>query len=99
MSVFFNLERVYDTTWRYGIINDLIKPGLESRTSVFINNFLQDRRFRVRMDDIFSEGKDQERGVPQGSILSVTFFNIKINDIIKDINNRIDCALHVNDSS
>lgn len=33
----------------------------------------------------------------QGSILSVTFFNIKINDVVKRLNPGFDCSVYVND--
>ena len=36
-------------------------------------------------------------GVHQGSVLSVMLFNIKINNIVKNINNRTNCALYVDD--
>ena len=85
VAVFFDLEKAYDTTWKYGIVKDLKKPGLEGRMIIFIQNFLQDRRFRVRMGEVFSEEK-QGMGVPQGSVLSVTLFNIKIDNIVKNIN-------------
>ena len=64
---------------------------------IFIQNFLQDRRFRVRIGEVFSEEKLQEMGVPQGSVLSVMLFNIKINDIVKNINSRTNCASYVDD--
>ena len=35
--------------------------------------------------------------VPQGSVLSVMLFNIKINNIGKNINSRTNCALYVDD--
>ena len=97
VAVFFDLEKIYDTTWKYSIVKDLKNLGLESRMPIFIQNFLQDRRFRVRMREVFSEEKQQEMGVPQGSVLSVTLFNIKIHDIVKNINNGTNCVLHVDD--
>ena len=48
------------------------------------------------MGEVFYEEK-QEIGVPQGSILSVTLFNIKINNIVKNINSGTNCALYVDD--
>ena len=96
-AVFFDLEKAYDTTWKYGIVKDLKNLGLEGRMPIFIQNFLQDRRFRVRMGDFFSEEKQQEMGVPQGCILSVTLFNIKINNIVKNINSGTNYALYVTD--
>ena len=96
MAVFFDLEKAYDTTWKCGTVKDLKNLGLEGRMQIFIQNFLQDRRFRVRMWKVFSEEK-QEMGVPQGSVLSVTLFNIKINNIVKNINSGTNCALYVDD--
>ena len=94
VAVFFDLENVYDTTLKYGIVKDLKNLGLEGRMPIFIKNFLQDRRFRVRMGEVFSEEK-QEMVVPQGSVLSVTLFNIKINNIVKNINSGTNCALYM----
>jgi len=40
---------------------------------------------------------DQEMGVPQGSILSVTLFALKINSIVKSVSPGVECSLYVND--
>ena len=44
-----------------------------------------------------SEEKQQKIGVHQGSVLFVMMFNIKINNIVKNINSRRNCALYVDD--
>ena len=49
------------------------------------------------MGEVFSEEKQQVMGVPQGSVLSVMLFNVKINNIIKNINSRTNCAVYVDD--
>ena len=67
---FFNLQSAYDTTWKYGIMNDLYDFGIRGRFAYFISAFLNERQFRVRVGDTFSDPHEQERGVPQGSILS-----------------------------
>ena len=51
--------------------------------------------FRVHMGSTFSYSQHQEEGVPQGSILSITLFSIKINNIVKCLSPSIDCALYV----
>ena len=94
--LFYYLEKAYDTTWKYSIVKDLKILGLAGRMPVFIQNFLQDK-FRVRMGEVFSEEKEQELAVPQDSALSVTLFNIKINNIVKNINGGTNCALYVDD--
>ena len=97
VAVFFDLEKAYDTTWKYGIMKDLHDLGLKGRLPSFIGNFLSDRNLKVRVGSTRSESHEQEMGVPQGSILSVTLFNIKINNITKCLSPGTDCSLYVDD--
>ena len=79
---FFYLEKAYDTTWRYGILKDRHDLGIKSRLPLSIQSFLEDRTMQVRIGFTLSDLYDQEQGVPQGSILSTTLFNIKINKLL-----------------
>ena len=79
VSIVFDREKVYDTAWKYGILKDLFDMGLKGNLSTFISNFLSDRAFNVGVNSTYSDIQEQEMGVPQGSILSVTLFSIKIN--------------------
>ena len=97
VSIFFDLEKAYDTTWKHGILKDLHEMGLRGRMPCFIKKFLADRCFRVRIGNTFSNLHKQEMGVPQGSILSVTLFSVKINSIVKCVDNGIDKSLFVDD--
>ena len=97
LTIFFDLEKSYETTWRYGIMNDLLNMGLKGRRPNFIKSFLLDRKFRVHIGIILSDIQNQEEGIPQGSILSVTLFNIKINTITNCLNSCIDKYLFVDD--
>ena len=36
VSVYFDLEKAYDTTWRYGVMKDLQEAGLRGRMPIFI---------------------------------------------------------------
>ena len=97
VAVFFDLEKAYDTTWRYGILKDIHKLGLRGRLPTFIENFLADRANQVRVGASLSDYYDQEQGVPQGGVLSTTLFSIKINNIVKCLGNLTDCPLYVDD--
>ena len=52
---------------------------------------------QVRIGSTLSDLYDQEQGVPQGSILSTTLFNIKINNIVNCLDNKTDGSLYVDD--
>ncbi|KAK6189067.1 hypothetical protein SNE40_005112 [Patella caerulea] len=97
VAIFFDLEKAYDTTWKYGIMRDLHNLGLRGRLPIFIKNFLEDRSFKVRLGSIFSDPFPQEMGVPQGSILSPTLFAIKINTIPTCLKRGVDGSLYVDD--
>ena len=97
MSVFFDLESAYDTTWKCGIMSDLHDCGLRGRLAFFINAFLDNRLFSVRVGSTLSDPHEQEMGVPQGSILSVTLFSLKINSIVKEVSPGVECSLYVDD--
>ena len=97
VAVFFNLEKAYDTTWRYGILPDLHDLGIRGRLATFIESFLADRWIQVRVGSTLSEQFDQTQGVPQGSILSTTLFNIKINSIMDCLDPKTDGSLYVDD--
>ena len=71
--------------------------GLKGRLPLFLQNFLTDREFKVKVGSTLSELHNQEQGVPQGSILSVTLFSLKINNIVKTLNPGVDCSLYVDD--
>ena len=91
------MEKAYDTTWKHGILLDLYKTGLRGRLPMFICDFLSDRYFNVRVGNIYSDPYSQGAGVPQGNILSVTLFSLKINSIVSCLLPDIQCSLYVDD--
>ena len=97
MSIFFDLEKAYDTTWKYGILRDLHESGLRGRMPIFISKFLENRNFRIRLGSTLSDAFEQEMGVPQGSILSVTLFSLKINSLVKVLGKDVEGSLYVDD--
>jgi len=78
-------------------MRDLHNAGLRGRLPLFIESFLKNRQFHVRLGSSYSDLFNQEMGVPQGSILSVTLFGLKINSIVKTISPGVECSLYVDD--
>ena len=97
VGVFFDLEKAYDTTWRFGIIKKLHEMGIQGNMINFISSFLSERYFKVKVGNILSTSFLQEEGVPQGSVLSVTCFAIAINDIIDTLSPPVKGSLFVDD--
>ena len=95
-EAFIKKEHV-DTTWKYGIMNDLHDFGIRGRLAYLISAFMNERQFSVRVGDTFSNPHKQEMGVPQGSILSVTLFSVKINNMVKSVCPGVECFLSVDD--
>ena len=99
VSIFFDLERAYDMTWRQGIIIDLYQVGLRGLLPKYIASFLGSRYFKVKVGSAISNEYEQQNGVPQGAVLSVLLFALKINDVVKSIprHNALMCSLYVDD--
>jgi ribonuclease HI len=99
ISIFFDLQKAYDTTWKFGILKDLYDMGLRGRLPQYIREFLTNRFFKVQINNHCSPRYIQEEGVPQGCVLSVTLFAIKINQMSRHVPNdpRFHTSLYVDD--
>ena len=46
LTIFFDLEKAYDTTWKHGILADLWDLGFRGHLPRFIQSFLSERFFQ-----------------------------------------------------
>ena len=97
LASFFDLEKAYDTTWRGGILKQLISWRIGGNIYSFIEEFLTDHYLKVRVGSEFSEAYIKEEGVPQGSVLSVTLFAIAVNSLMESIPPGVQGTLFVDD--
>ena len=97
VAVFFDLEKAYDTTWRYGILRSLHEAGIRGPLAWFIKNFLSERKFKTRIGNEYSDYFVQEQGVPQGSVLSCSLFIVAINRILQSLPQYVKGMLYVDD--
>ena len=97
ITIFFDLEKAYDTTWKHGILADLWDLGFRGNLPRFIQSFLSEHSFRISVGSTLSELHEQEMGVPQVSFLSPALFSIKINNIVKAVLKGTDYSLFVDD--
>ena len=85
VNVFVDLEKAFDTTWRFLILRELHRMGLRGKLPKAIVAFLKERKFRVWIGRQLSEAHSLEMGVPQGGVLSGFLFIIALNVVINDI--------------
>ena len=80
-SLSFDIEKAFDRVWHAGLLYKMIKLIVPIYLTKVIQGFLLSRIFRVKIGNFLSEPKKIPWGLPQGSALSPTLYNIYIHDI------------------
>ena len=73
---FVDLEKAYDSVWREGLMVLLHRLGITGKIWKWINNFLSDRKAKCILGGFEGEEFSTSIGLPQGSVISPTLFNI-----------------------
>jgi hypothetical protein len=79
-AVFLDVEIAFDTTWHTGLLYKLSKLEFSTSLIKVISSFLMERKFRVSVEGELSMPREMQAGVPQGSVLSPTLYNLYIDD-------------------
>lgn len=90
-----DVQQAFDRVWHDGLIFKLIDLKFPHYLIGTIKSFLSERTIRVKVGDSLSSSKPITAGVPQGSKLSPTLFNIFGYDIPQ--NNGILTAIYADD--
>ena len=79
-TVFVDLTAAYDTVNHRLLLLKVAKMIKNKKIVSIIQSLLENRRFFVEMDGRKSRWRLQKNGLPQGSVLAPTLFNIYTND-------------------
>ena len=96
LAVFLDFEKAYDTVWRHGLLYKLGCLGVRGNMFKWIQSFVSNRTFQVRVGSTLSNTFTLENGIPQGSALSPLLFAIMMNDL--PINLNVDINIFADDS-
>jgi len=98
VAVFLDFEKAYDMVWRPGLMSKVKSLGINGKMFSFINDFINDRTFQVKVGAEHSSSKVLQNGTPQGSVISPILFLIMINDI-EVVRPGVQLSLFADDSS
>ena len=79
-AVFVDLTAAYDTVNHRILLQKVAKITKNATAVKIVQSLLTNRRFYVEMDGRKSRWRIQKNGLPQGSVLAPTLFNIYTND-------------------
>lgn len=79
--VLLDLAKAYDTAWRAPVVASLSKWGIGGNMGRYMESFLADRTFRVAVGGALSSLRVLENGVPQGTVMAVTAFLIRMTEV------------------
>jgi hypothetical protein len=76
----FDDEKAFDTTWHTGLLYKLSKLEFSINLIKLVSSFLSQRKFRVSVEGEMSMPRVMQAGVPHGSVLSPTLYDMYITD-------------------
>jgi retron-type reverse transcriptase len=75
-AVFLDMTAAFDRVWREKLIVISHELGINGNLLIWINDFLKNRKIKVRYNQKLSKEKSLFAGVPQGSVISPILFLI-----------------------
>jgi Reverse transcriptase (RNA-dependent DNA polymerase) len=81
IAIFLDFKRAFETVDRSLLLQKLSVYGFDDAAVKWFLSYLSERTQRVKIDETYSEARDVNIGLPQGSILSPLLIIIYINDL------------------
>ena len=80
-GIFFDISKAFDNIWHNGVIYQLNEIGAAKYLIKFVKDFMSNRKFRVKINNVCGEYCEIECGLAQGSAISPLLFLVFINSI------------------
>ena len=85
-TILTDLQKAFDTINHEILIKKMECLGFSKGVTLWFKSYLSNRKFKVNLNQIFSEPGNLLCGVPQGSILGPILFLLYINDMPQSVN-------------
>ena len=95
--IFLDISKAFDKVWHKGLIFKLRQIGVEGSLLSFLENYLDNRKQRVVVNDKHSSYQCINAGVPHGSVLGPLLFLLYINDIANHLTSK--ATLYADDTT
>ncbi|XP_065093428.1 uncharacterized protein LOC135714089 [Ochlerotatus camptorhynchus] len=95
--VSLDISKAFNRTWTPAVLAKLVSWGLKGHMVHFVRNFLTNRAFRVAIGNAKSRSFQEETGVLQGSVISVTLFLIAMNGIFSQLPKNVRIFVYADD--
>ena len=76
-----DLSKAFDCLPHDILLDKLSAYGMSTDSVCLLESYLSNRKQQIKINGILSIWSDNQKGVPQGSILVPLLFNVFINDI------------------
>lgn len=98
VAILIDFTRAFDLLWVDGLLLKMMKLHIKGNLLNWIKNFLTNRKYIVKINNMFSAGYSTENGTPQGSIISPLLFLIMLTDF-PTLSNQTSDAFFADDST
>lgn len=96
--VFLDVEKAFDNVWHDGLVHKMVQANFPDYLIRIVRNYLSNRTFRVHLAGSTSTVRIASAGVPQGSLLGPTLYNLYTSDV-PQLPAECSLALYADDSA